>query len=59
MTKQRLVYINKLHHYQPPACYVNEIPLKKVGKNVDGSFTLSNDTTVILSIYYQTVLQKR
>lgn len=51
--------MNNFHEQQSPASYVNKIPLQKVwGGNVDGSFTLSNDTQLIFSIYYQTVLQE-
>lgn len=35
MRKLRFVYMNNLCQYQPPACYVNEIPLKRVGKKFE------------------------
>lgn len=34
MRKLRFVYMTNLHEYQTPACYVNAIPLKRVGKNL-------------------------
>lgn len=34
MRKLRFVSMNNLHEYQTPACYVNAIPLKRVGKNL-------------------------
>lgn len=57
MRKLRFVYMNNLHEHQTPACYVNSIPLKRVGKNLRWLIyiQMSNNTTLILSIYYQTV----
>lgn len=51
---------DNLHEYQTSTCYVNAIPLKRVGKFFwDGSFTLSNDTTLTFSIYDQAVSSGR
>lgn len=34
MRNLRFIYFNNLHEHQTPACYVNAIPLKRVGKNL-------------------------
>lgn len=33
MRKHLFVCMKHLHQYQTPACYVNAIPLQRVGKN--------------------------
>lgn len=50
-----------LNLHQTLVCYANDVPLQEDGgeKNLDGSFTSSNNTTLTFSICYQTGLQQQ